>query len=204
MIKVIAHSFVVLLCAASFAQTKQFVSEVSVVNPPYGLVAGIFNRGTTNIFLDEVSASVGPAVTYNPSTDGYIGFGFGLSNVEEDQCQNGVINWDDSTRVPLGQPLAATTSDTLAHVQMQPCTPHGLGYGIPCSYSFCLPAGGFNYTLTNLIAVKNCWAELCELGKTRVIAPGTGVTVYIARYRLSDGAAFGVSGQAIVTFRWHQ
>lgn len=174
-----------------------FYSQASVTNPPYGMVAGIFNHGTTPIYLDEVSASVGPSVEYNPTTDGYVGFGFGLSNIEEDQCATAPIWWDDSTRAASGLSLAASSSDTLAHVQQQTCTPHGLPYGVALS------GGGFNYTGTNLIPLKNCWDEKCDL-MPRSIAPGTGVTVYIARYRASDGAAFGVAGKAVVNFRWHQ
>lgn len=183
-----------------------FTSTVSVVNPPYGILAGIFNHGTTPIYLDAVTASVGPAVEYNPATDGYIGFGYGLSNVEEDQCQTGAIFWDDSTRTASGLSLAITSADTQAHIQMQTCTPHGLPYGV------CLSACGtanatYNYTQTNAPnpnGIKRCWNEVCDLTVPRTIAPGTGVTVYISRYRLSDGAAFGVQGQATVTFNFHQ
>jgi hypothetical protein len=178
-----------------------FTSTVSVVNPPYGMVAGIFNHGTTPIYLDAVAASVGPAVNYNPPTDGYIGWGYGLSNAEEDECQPGNIFWDDSTRVASGLSLATTSADTQARIQMQPCTPHGLTYGVPLS------GGAFNYTnidAPNPDGIKRCWNEVCDLTVPRTIAPGTGVTVWISRYRLSDGAAFGVSGKATVTFNFHQ
>jgi len=178
-----------------------FTSTVSVINPPYGIVAGIFNKGTTPIYLDAVAASVGPAVNYDPATQGYIGWGYGLSNAEEDQCQSGTIFWDDSTRVTSGLSLTTTSTDTQAHVQMQPCTPHGLAYGIPLS------GGGFNYTnldAPNPNGIKRCWNETCDLTVPRTIAPGTGITVWISRYRLSDGSAFGVSGQATVTFNFHQ
>ena len=186
-----------------------FTSTITVANPPYGMIGGIFNRGTTPIYLDAVSASVGPAVNYDPSTDGYIGFGYGISNAEEDQCQTGTIFWDDSSRIAAGLPLATTSSDTQAHVQLQTCTPHGLQYGI--CISNCVPANRsdavYNYTnvdAPNPDGIKRCWGESCDLTVPRTIAPGTGVTIWISRYRLSDGAAFGVAGKATVTFNFHQ
>lgn len=199
-----------LLCQV---QTKYFTTTIDVTNPPYGIVAQIFNHGATPIYIDEVSVSAGlftalmPSCTSTePNPDHTIACGYILQSVyaiasEEINCTPKPILWEDFSR--LGN-STATATDTAVTASSQPCNPHGLAYGIP--YTGQGNCNGFNYSnCAGLLLLKSCREESCTLQYSvpRPIPPGAGISVWTARYRI-DGYAFPQVGITSVNFKWHE
>lgn len=199
-----------LLMSSAFAQTKYFTTTIDVTNSPYGMMAQIFNHGATTIYIDEVDVSVGlftdlvSHCTTEPTDPGqacgYLVQGIALSMLEESNCTTQPIYWEDWS---MGQSFVATSGNTLVRASSQPCTPHGLSYGIPYTgYGNC---NGYNYSCITTAPLKRCRGEACVLhyAVARAILPNTGISVWTARYRL-DGLAFGWIGIGSVNFKWHE
>lgn len=184
--------FLILAASGGFAQTR-YVALSQVEDPPYGIVAQLWNASTTPVYLEFMEATGAPSVAF----DGMIAFGFGLSNLEEQQCQ-------PVAAYVFGGSTAVIAPNDGLRITQQPCTPNGQKYGIPIAG---LPpcAFGTNYTCTNFAPIKRCWLWSCSLDLTAaplVIQPGTGITVYTQRYK--DPYFFSWSGYASVNFRWHR
>lgn len=191
-------AFLLLILAVSscFAQTR-YISMSQVEDPPYGIVAQLWNSSNTPVYLESVESSGAASVIYSPATDGILEFGYGLSNLEEQQCQA------VQATVFGGNSLVVAPNDGV-RVSQQPCTPNGLKYGV--AYTGTGSCNGYNYTCTNFIPIKRCWGAVpCSVDLTvnpLVVQPGTGITLYSARYK--DPYAFGWQGVVTVTFRWHR
>jgi hypothetical protein len=206
-----------LLMSSAFSQTAQtkqyFTTTMKVENPPYGLVAQVFNPPDSGeiIYIDSIDFSIIPAINYvvnkvDPSftTNGFIGGAVGLSKLEEIQCQSGIIN-----RLDWSNPVPATINDTHVRASMQPCTPRGMQYGIP--YTGPGNCFGYNYTCTNPfgLGASNALNYALRPPDDQPLPPGSGVTVYSGRYILDSdpycpGCAFGYMGYVYVNIRFHK
>jgi hypothetical protein len=182
--------FAVLFLALTLtASAQQFIAPVpNVYDPPYGMVAQLWNASTQTIYIDHIDASGLPEGTQVVS-GGIYEFSFGYSHLEESQCRQ--VPW--LTVDPVNGPQ--TSSDTPIRVSQQPCTPNGLAYGVPTG------PNSWNYTPTNLFGLGTCWQLACSIDFPGglPIPPNHGVTVYTAYYK--DPSAFGWSGYAAVNFR---
>lgn len=196
-----------LMSLASFAQTTQFTVTANVNDPPYGLVAQLWNNSASTVYLDHLDITGAPE-SAQVATGGVFQFGIGFSYVEENQCKAiSMILLD-----PMNGPQLST--DNSIRASQQSCTPNGLTYGVPVS------PGVWNYTSTNtaptgtpqLPVLAMCWGLQCTLDyPTGLAIPSHhGVTVYTSYYvddcyKDSTGAwkscAFGWKGYAAVNFR---
>lgn len=195
-----------LVCSAAASAQTRFVAYGAVENPPYGLVAQLWNgSSTTHVMLDSLIATAVATQICDSSgchtytlADGIIEFGIGLSNIEENQCT-------PITPYVFGGTNAIQAFPNGVRVSMQPCTPNGLPYNAPNpGYPNC-GGSGLNYTCTNFIGVMQCWGSFpctLDLGSQPLdIPPGAGITVWTVRYK-NDGG-FGYNGMANVNFRYH-
>lgn len=196
------------------AQTKQyFTTTMKVENPPYGLVAQLWNPSDSGetIYVDSVDFSIVPTVVYVANkidssylTNGFLNSAVGLSKMEELQCHAGVINKLDWTN-----PVPATSSDTHVRASMQPCTPRGMQYGIP--YTGPGNCGGYNYTCTNPFGLGSSYGlnYVVTPPSDTPLPPGSGVTIYSGRYIIDTdpncpGCSFGYMGYVYVNIRFHK
>jgi hypothetical protein len=184
-----------LLLSTLLPAQQRFVSFSNVENPPYGLVAQLWNASSDTIYVDSVSVAAAPNLPLARGTNAtlpvsFLSFGFGLSNLEENQCtSNGSFLMGGNTAV-----VAFNT----VRVTQQPCTPNGRPYGQSNGN------GTYNYTPTNFVTLDACIGNHCWLdfsGGAIAIQPGTGITIYTSVYDGVNG--FGWTGYAYSSFRWH-
>lgn len=192
--KKVLYVLSLLLSTALFGQTR-FISVSEVENPPYGLVAQLWNASTDTIYVDSVSITAAPNLPLPRGNNAtipvsYLSFGFGLSNLEEQQCTlTSSLVMGGSVLIP-GPPTV--------RVSKQPCTPNDKPYGQSNGN------GTYNYTPTNFIALDVCIGNHCWLdfsGGAIAVQPNTGITIYTGVYDGKD--AFGWTGYAYTSFRWH-
>lgn len=182
---------VLFLLAASSCFAQQFTATANVEDPPYGLVAQLWNNTTSTIYLDHIDISGIAEATGQAGPNGLVEFGIGFSNLEESQCKPAPMLFLD----PVNGPYPST--DANLRVSQQPCTPNGLPYGIP------LGNGKTNYTGTNLYALNFCYGGTCSANFNPLpIPPGHGVTIYTAYY--VSPYAFGWKGYVGVNFKGHR
>jgi hypothetical protein len=147
-----------------FAQHQnRYSASVVLTSFSYGMEAQLWNPTDHTIYLDSADASAYPLAAYSP-TDGVTEFGWGASNLEEQNCQAVVAN-------PLTTDLPAQ-----ARVTMQPCSPNGLPYLDPST-------GYTNYTHTNYANLARAYGETTSLRGPIAIQPNHGVTLYFAFWR---------------------
>lgn len=188
--------FLILAAVSGFAQTQQFTATTNVYDPPYGMVAQLWNNSTHTIYLDHIDVAAGAESTQTV-IDGVFRFGIGFSYLEENQCSPVSMVLLD----PVNGPQVST--DTTVRVSQQPCTPNGLPYGT------LLGPNRWNYTPTNLAPsgtpqlpnLATCNGLMCTLDYPAGLAipPNHGVTIYTAYYK--GTYAFAWSGYAAVNFR---
>lgn len=186
--KILACFFLLFTVTFSFAQTQQFTATAKVEDPPYGLVAQLWNNSTSTIYLDHIDVTAAPELK-QVATGGILQFGIGFSNVEESQCNAAPMLLLD----PVNGPQFST--DTTVRVSQQPCTPNGLTYGV------LLSPGKWNYTPTNIFTLASCWGLVCTVDYPSGLAvpPNHGVTIYTGYY--VESYAYGWKGYAAVNFR---
>lgn len=196
--------FAVLFLAFTLtASAQQFTATARVEDPPYGLVAQLWNNTTSTIYVDHIDISGILEASGQVAPNGLVEFGIGFSNLEENQCKPAIsMLFID----PSDGPYPST--DANLRVTQQPCTPGGLAYGVP------LGPNKWNYTPTNLYVLNFCYGFICSLDIAGLpIPPGHGVTVYTAYYveecyKDPTGAwkscAYGWKGYVGVNFRGHR
>jgi hypothetical protein len=177
------------LFLSTLVSAQTFTATARVEDPPYGLVAQLWNNTPSTIYVDHIDISGILEATGQVAPNGLVEFGIGFSNIEENQCKPAIsLLMID----PVNGPFPNT--DTNLRVTQQPCTPGGLAYGIPLS------PGKWNYTPTNLYAINFCYGFVCSLDLSGFpVPPGRGVTVYTAYY--VEPNAFGWKGYVGVNFR---
>lgn len=180
---------------ASFAQTR-YSSFGIVDNPPYGMVAQLWNASTNVVYFDGLTVSAVPILPLPHGSNGiypvsFLEFAFELANKEESQCTS-------VTSFVMGGSTAIQAPSTI-RVSKQPCTPNGRPYGQPNG------DGTFNYTIQNFVIIDTCIAMYCriELSASPIpVQPNTGITIYTAAYDGVNG--FSWTGETWFNFRWHQ
>lgn len=180
---------VMFLAATLTASAQQFTATTKVTDPPYGMVAQLWNDTTATIYLDHIDVS---AALDAGQTNGLLEFGIGYSHLEESQCKPAL-----STLIvdPINGP--ATSNDPNLRITQQPCTPNGLPYGQQ------IGPNQWNYTPTNSFNLSFCYGLACSIDLSNLaIPPNHGVTVYTAYY--VEPYAFGWKGYAAVNFRGHR
>jgi hypothetical protein len=184
--------FAVLFLAASSCFAQQFTASTNVEDPPYGMVAQVWNNTTSTIYVDHIDVSGVLEASGQIAPNGIVEFGIGFSHLEENQCKPAVSTLFID---PVNGPYPST--DANLRVTQQPCTPGGLVYGIP------LGPNKWNYTPTNLYVLSICYGTICSIDLSNLaVPPGRGVTVYTSYY--VGPYAYGWKGYVGVNFRGHR
>lgn len=177
--RILARFFLLFPLLISSAFAKNNYSATAVVDdPPYGLVAQLWNGSAFPIYVTHIDVTT--------TNGGMLNFGIGYSNLEQSDCT--------SFSVIAADPVAGPTVITGQGIRpsAQPCTPGGHPYSVT------------NYTLTNLFNLANCFGSVCSLEFPQgvTIPPNHGVTIYTAFF-VNGSWANGWTGYAAVNFRWH-
>lgn len=181
-----------LLSVSAFAQTQYYSASGSVNDPPYGLIAQLWNGSSAPIYVTGVDITA-QLESVQPVTGGLLIFGYGYSSLEENQCT-------PTSMIALNNTLGPSLYiSSLIRVTQQPCTPNGMAYGIP------LGPGMWNYTNTNqgFPNLMTCWFNSCkaEWPQGIMIPPNHGMTIYSGLYKSPN--SFGWNGYAGFQFQWH-